>query len=90
MATSRPTVMFESGPVATDPTGEGKAELWKWLTDRRYVVLVPNRLAHDGQGLSLEGFLESHLYPRRATNYFAVAEERRLEIRDRARVLLGI
>ena len=90
VATSRPTVMFESGPVAADPAGEGKAEQWQWLTDRRYVVLVPNRVAHDGQGLSLDGFMESHLYPRRATNYFAVAEERRLEIRDRARVLLGI
>ena len=36
-----------------------------------YVVVAPNRLAHDGDGLSLEAFNDGHVYPRRTTNYFA-------------------
>jgi len=40
--------------------------------------------------MSLEAFNDGHLYPRRTTNYFAVARERREEVRDRARVVLGI
>ncbi|MFO0957714.1 MAG: FkbM family methyltransferase [Isosphaeraceae bacterium] len=90
IAEGRPTVMFESGPQADDGLGFSKEDLWRWLAARDYVVLVPNRVAHDGPGLSLDGFLESHLYPRRTTNYFAVASERRTEVRDRAREALGI
>jgi hypothetical protein len=47
-------------------------------------------VAHNDGGLSLEGFIESHAYPRRTTNYIAIPSERRVEIRDRARTLLGI
>jgi FkbM family methyltransferase len=90
IAENRPTVMFESGPPADDGLGFTKEELWRWLSEREYVVLVPNRLAHNDPGLSLEGFVESHLYPRRTTNYFAVASERRGELRDKAREVLGI
>ena len=90
IAENRPTVMFESGPPTNDGLGFTKEGLWRWLVERDYVVLVPNRLAHNDPGLSLEGFIESHLYPRRTTNYFAVASERRVELRDKARHVLGI
>lgn len=85
MAENRPTIMFESGPKEVRYT---HADLWQWFADRNYVVLVPNRLAHKGDGLSLNGFLESHLHPRRTTNYFAVPAERREEIRSKAHKLL--
>jgi FkbM family methyltransferase len=86
----RPTVMFESGPPAENGLAYTKDALWQWFADRDYAVLVPNRVAHDDPGLSREGFAESHLYPRRTTNYFAVAAERRIELRDRARAILNI
>lgn len=90
IAENRPTVMFESGPPADDGLGFTKEGLWRWLAGQNYVVLIPNRLAHNDPGLSLEGFIESHLYPRRTTNYFAVASERRVELRDKAREVLGL
>jgi FkbM family methyltransferase len=85
----RPTILFESGPSA-DGSAAPKTALWEWFTERQYAVLVPNRVAHDDPGLSSEGFVESHLYPRRSTNYFAVPQERRIEIRDKARAALKI
>jgi FkbM family methyltransferase len=88
---NRPTIMFESGPADPDDgLPYTKEALWKWFSDRDYALLVPNRLAHDDPGLTEEGFLESHLYPWRTTNYFAVARERRIEVRDKARKLLKI
>jgi FkbM family methyltransferase len=90
IAENRPTVMFESGAAADDGLGFTKDGLWQWLAARDYVVLVPNRVAHNDPGLSLEGFIESHLYPRRTTNYFAVASERHVELRDKAREVLRI
>jgi FkbM family methyltransferase len=87
---SRPVVMFESGPPKDDGLGYTKDALWQWFADRNYAVLVPNRVAHQDPGLSREGFVESHLYPRRATNYFAVPNERRDEVRDRVRGILGL
>jgi FkbM family methyltransferase len=90
VAKSRPTIMFESGPPAENGLGYTKEAMWDWFSQRNYAVLVPNRVAHIDPGLSQDGFIESHLYPRRTTNYFAVATERRDEIRDRARGLLKI
>ena len=91
VADSRPTIMFESGPTAPDDSfGYTKQAMWQWFADREFAVLVPNRVAHDDPGLTLEGFVESHLYPRRTTNYVAVPRERRIEVRDRARVVTGV
>jgi FkbM family methyltransferase len=87
---NRPTILFESGPTRDDGLGYTKEALWTWCAQRDFDIIVPNRLPHNGPGLSLDGFLESHLYPRRTTNYFAVPKERRIEIRDRARVILKI
>ena len=86
----RPTIMFESAPGDLNGLGYTKEALWQFFNAVGYEIIVPNRVAHDGAGLSEEGFVESHLYPRRTTNYFAVASERRREVRDRARNLLGI
>jgi len=85
---NRPVVMFES--CVDDNDYQNAIELWSLLDDLDYVVLLPNRLAHEGKGLSKDSFLDSHVYPRRSTNYFAVPNERRTEFCSRARDLLGI
>jgi FkbM family methyltransferase len=87
---SRPVIMFESAPGDQNRLGYTKEGIWEFLARLDYVTVVPNRVAHNDAGLSCEGFIESHLYPRRTTNYFAIPRERRIEIRDRARELLGI
>jgi FkbM family methyltransferase len=86
----RPTVMFESGPQGDDGLGYTKEALYEFLVANGYSVLVPNRVAHDDDGLTLSGFIESHRYPRRTTNYFAIPVQRRIEIRDRARNILKV
>jgi FkbM family methyltransferase len=87
---SRPTIMFESAPPNDVESECQKESMWRWLEERDFEIVVPNRVAHNGSGLSLEGFIEAHLYPRRTTNYFAIPKERRIEIRDRARSVLQI
>lgn len=84
----RPTVMFESGP--REHLGYTKDAIWQFLNDLDYSIVVPNLVAHNDSGLSLEGFIESHRYPQRTINYFAIPVERRTELRDRARQLLLI
>jgi FkbM family methyltransferase len=86
----RPIVMFESGPQEDDGLGYTKEALYEFLGANGYSVLVPNRVAHDDDGLTSSGFVESHRYPRRTTNYFAIPGERRVEFRDRARNILKI
>jgi FkbM family methyltransferase len=86
----RPAVMFESGPQEDDGLGYSKEALFEFLAANGYAVLVPNRVAHDDDGLTSSGFIESHRYPRRTTNYFAIPVERRIEIRDRARNIFNI
>lgn len=90
LSEDRPTIMLESGPTHTNIPGYSKDALWKYLTERDYFILVPNRVAHNDDGLTFEGFVDSHTWPRRTTNYFAVPKERRREIRDRVRLILGI
>lgn len=89
LAEGRPTVMFESGAVTQAGIVEKQA-IWQYLASCNYAIVVPNRVAHNGDGLSCEGFLESHIYPRRTTNYFAIPLERRTEIRNLARIVLDI
>ena len=88
VAGARPVVMFESGPA--EVLGYTKPAMWAWFAERDYEVVVPNRLAHTAPPLSLEGFVDSHHYPRRTTNYFAVPAERRAEVRARARKILDL
>lgn len=84
---NRPTIMFESG--SSSMHAYPKDAMFAWMKDHDYQVLLPNRLAHNDDGLDLTGFKEAHLYPARATNFYAVAAERRIEVRDRARRILG-
>lgn len=86
---SRPVIMFESGPDINE-LGYTKSALWEFLTDMGYTIHIPNRVAHNDDGLSMDGFIDSHVYPRRCTNYFAIPTERRIEIRDRSREILVI
>jgi hypothetical protein len=90
LGTCRPLVMFESGPEEHGNLGYTKSELHKFFDRMNFAVVVPNRVAHIDHGLTLAGFLESHLYPRRTTNYFAIPQERRDEFRDKARKILGV
>lgn len=85
---SRPVYMFESAPH--EVLGYTKAELWQWFADHDYGIFLPNRLAHTAPPMSLEVFIDAHLYPRRATNYFGVPLERADAVRKRARLLLGV
>jgi FkbM family methyltransferase len=86
----RPTIMFESAPQPSGNADKTKEALYQYLSSHQYAVLTPNRVAHNDDGLSEHGFLESHLYPRRTTNYFGLPLERRVELRDRARKILRI
>ena len=83
---NRPIIMYESGP----PANSEKIAQWQFFRDNNYTLLVPNRLAHIDDGLTREGYIESHFYPRRTTNYFAVPTERQSEYRDRARRILSV
>jgi hypothetical protein len=82
--------MFESAPQSNDNLEYTKENLYDFFVVNDYAVLIPNRVAHNDSGLSKDGFIESHFYPRRTTNYFAIPKERRVEIRDRARSILKI
>lgn len=85
IARSRPIIMFESGPgVIFDYTKEA---MFAFLSERDYGIFAPNRLAHTGGRMTLDAFLDSHEYPRRTTNYFALPGEREQPIRDAARAL---
>jgi FkbM family methyltransferase len=86
----RPIIMFESGPQADDGLGYTKEAILDFLNSQDFSVVVPNRVAHNDDGLTEAGFIESHLYPRRTTNYFAIPTERRTEFRDRARSILRL
>ena len=90
IARARPIILFESGPSGGATMGYPAEDLFDWFAERRYEIVVPNRLAHDGPPLGREGFLEGHFYPFRTLNYFAAPSERRIEMRNRARTALGI
>lgn len=90
VAHSRPVIYFESGPGGGPAFGFTSEQLFDWFEQHNYQVFVPNRVAHDGTPLQRGGFVESHFYPQRTLNYFAIPAERRLEIRDRARKILGV
>jgi FkbM family methyltransferase len=90
IARCRPVIYFESGRRATESLGYTTEALFDWFAAAQYEILVPNRVAHNGPGLGRDGFVEAHYYPVRTGNYFAIPAERRTEIRDRAREVLGI
>jgi FkbM family methyltransferase len=87
IAASRPVIMFESAPPQDMYS---KAAMWEWFQQHDYQLWTPDRVAHDAPPLSLDGFEESHFYPRRTTNYFGIPNEKRGQVRDAARRLLGV
>lgn len=82
---ARPIVMFESGPEVR--FGFAKEHMFELLAGHDYAMFAPNRLAHTGDAMSLDAFLDSHEYPRRTTNYFALPKERVDAIRAQARTV---
>jgi FkbM family methyltransferase len=86
----RPIIMFESGAPVDDGLGYTKEHMYEFLAARNFSIVLPNRVAHNDDGLSLAGFIESHVYPPRTTNYFAIPVERRIEYRDLGRRILGM
>jgi FkbM family methyltransferase len=82
-ARSRPITLFESGPG--NVLGFTKEAMFKWFSDRGYGLMAPNRVAHTGGPMTIDGFLDSHEYPRRTTNYIAIPLEKLEETRARAR-----
>jgi len=86
----RPVILFESGPQGGTSLGDSLEDIFDWLVRRDFEIVVPNRVAHNGPGLYRESFVESHYYPPRTLNYFAVPAERRIEVRDWAREAIGV
>jgi len=84
----KPVIMFESGP--SEVLGFTKEALWQFFESQGYQLFIPNRLPHSAKGLSLEAFIDSHQYPRRTTNYFAVHNSRIDEIKAKAMRILKI
>lgn len=82
---NRPIIMFESAPNEKNNTGYEKKDLWSFFHNLNYEILIPNRLAHNGKSLTLDGFIESHLYPRRTTNYFAIPRNKREIVKNLVR-----
>lgn len=87
--TGRPIAMFESAPGAGASLGFSLEDMFAWWSSKGYGLYVPNRVAHDGPPLTMDSFIESHAYPRRTTNYFAIPDEKRIDVRDRARAIVG-
>lgn len=82
---ARPIIMFESGPGMK--FGFSKEAMFEFFAQRDYALFAPNRLPHTGYAMTLDGFLDSHEYPRRTTNYFALPREREEAIRQTARAI---
>lgn len=86
LSNSKPLIMFESGPNSDDY----RASMYGLLSEHGYSIFTPNRVAHSGCGMSLQGFQEAHIYPRLSTNYFAIHGEHRIRVRDAARAILAL
>ncbi|MGX9352982.1 FkbM family methyltransferase [Shimia sp. W99] len=90
IARGRPVILFESTEVGPNALGYSAEMLWQWFDSHDYGVFTPDRLAHEAPPMSCEVFVDSHQYPFRTLNYFAVPMEKRVVTRDRAREILGI
>lgn len=88
IAGSRPVIVFESG--VHDMQGFPRAELFQWFAGHDYDVVAPIRVAHNAPAMTLDVFMDAHEYPRLTQDFFGIPKERRIEIRDRARSILGI
>lgn len=84
----RPLIMFESGPYLSSLEKNIRIGIFNFFKDNNYIVLIPNRLAHNDDGLTIDCFLDSHIYPRRTTNYFAIPVEKKHMWKEKARAVL--
>ncbi len=89
LAKHRPAILFESGPRREEEE-HVIGDLFDLLAGLGYELFVPNRVAHNGPALTRDSFLESHFYPFRTLDYFALPEECRRRHRDRARLAVGL
>lgn len=87
---NRPVIMFECVLPEENSLGYSAERIWDWFNEREYTVLTPDRVAHDAPPLSRSAFIDAQQYPFRSHNYFAVASERKVELRDSARLILGV
>jgi FkbM family methyltransferase len=87
IARCRPVILFESGPG--NVMGYTKEELWRWFDERDYLVYFPDRVSRAARAATLDVFIDSHEYPRRSMNYFAIPAERMDEVSARAQALLN-
>lgn len=90
IARDRPTIMFESAVAGENAMGFSPRALWEWFQSIDYDLVTPDRVAHTAPPLGVNSFLDSHCYPLRTHNYFAIPRERRSEIRDAARAAIGV
>lgn len=85
---SRPTIMFESTSINRNSLGYSAEDLWEWFKRAGFEIFSPDRLAHETPPMDVNVFLDSHNYPFRTLNYFAVPVDRKTEIRKRAKSIL--
>lgn len=86
----RPIIMFESAGSGINSLGYSPELTWAWFSENGYLIFTPDRVAHDAPPLSLSAFIDAHFYPFRSLNFFAIHEDRRTEVRDRARKILRV
>ena len=87
---SRPIIMFESVGTGENSLGYSSAKMFKWLEENEFEIVCPDRLAHNAPSMTLSAFEDAHAYPQRAHNFFAVPIEKRSQVRDKARQILGV
>jgi FkbM family methyltransferase len=87
---NRPTIMFESCGFGLNELGYSANLIWQWLHDMDYIIVTPDRLAHDAPPLALEAFIDAHYYPFRSQNFFALHRDRRKEVQNKSRKILNM
>lgn len=87
---SRPVIMFESNDIGANALGYSPDMIWNWLNAEGFDIFSPDRVAHEAPPINLDSFLDSHHYPFRTHNYFAIPAELRTIIRNKARKILSI
>ena len=79
--------MYKSGRYENDFYLKKRKNLFYMFHDKKF-VFIPNRVAHHDNGLTIKCFLDSHVYPRRTSNFFAVPKEKQLLSREKTRAIL--
>jgi FkbM family methyltransferase len=72
LARDRPVVLFESGPGGAEKLGLSREQLFRFFVKQGYSVFLPKDYVNNGNPLELSAFDQSHRYPFKAFNYFAI------------------